>query len=111
MVKNEVLKTSTENKKLPVGQIIFYVGMGIVLLWILLKSAGIIKTPFWLEYGIPLAGFVIGVLGWNHALFTYYHKLLENDYKMAVSLATLTTQFGYLTQQVERMENKKRSNC
>ncbi len=63
--------------KLNFWDYVFYTSMSIVLLWIVLKSVGIIHTPFWLQYGLPASSFVIGV-------FALYYNLVKSITDMAI---------------------------
>ena len=41
---------------------LFYASMSVVLIWLVLKMTGVIQTPVWLEYGVPVGSFVVGVI-------------------------------------------------
>ena len=86
------------NKHL-VWHILFHVGMGIVVLWLILKSFGIIKTPFWLEYGLPGAGVVLGI-------FALYYNLIQDIHKISTGLLVLTTRFDHLENTVHQVGGK-----
>lgn len=79
----------TAKMQRPVWDYLFYLSMLIVLLWIFLKSVGIIKTPFWLEYGLPIASFVIGVLMLFHSISDKMADLRASDARMEAGLAHL----------------------
>ena len=76
-------------KEIPYWRILYYICTAILLIWILLKSIGIIQTPFWLLYGIPATTVVLGALA-------LYSDLLKNINKIAIGFATLATKFDYL---------------
>lgn len=68
--------------KLNFWDYVFYTSMSIVLLWIILKSVGIIHTPFWLQYGLPASSFVIGV-------FALYYNLIKSITDMAIKTGNI----------------------
>jgi len=72
--------------KRSVWDYLFYLCMSIVLLWVVLKSIGIIKTPFWLEYGLPVASFVIGFLTFSQSLNNRISKLEASDARIEAIL-------------------------
>lgn len=41
------------NKKFDFLDILFWASLGLFMLWAILKSIGIIKSPVWLEIGLP----------------------------------------------------------
>ncbi len=81
--------------KLNFWDYVFYTSMSIVLLWILLKSVGIIQTPFWLQYGLPASSFVIGV-------FALYYNLVK-------SITDLTIKTGNVEKDVEILKDNNKS--
>ncbi len=76
-------------------RIVFYVSWGTVALWVLLKSVGVIKTPFWLEFGVPAAGVIIGI-------FSLFTNLTDKMTKLAVDFATLSTKFEHFDKDVNQ---------
>ena len=65
-------------RELNVYDYLFYLSLLVILIWLILKSFGIIQTPFWLEYGVPIGGFAIAVL-------TLYQNLLDKIGKLVVA--------------------------
>lgn len=41
---------------------LFYASMAVLALWLILKVAGVINTPVWLEYGVPIGSAVLGLV-------------------------------------------------
>jgi hypothetical protein len=80
-------------RELNVYDYLFYLSLLVILIWLILKSFGIIQTPFWLEYGVPIGGFAIAVL-------TLYQNLLEKIGKLAINLSVLNTKFSHLEKDV-----------
>lgn len=78
-------------------QLLFYISWTVLGLWLILKSVGIIKTPFWLEYGVPIASVFLGVIG-------IYHNILEQIKILAIGLATLNTKFEHLDKKVDHLD-------
>ncbi len=77
-------------------QLLFYLSLLVISIWVILKSFGIIKTPFWLEYRVPILGFVIGFLA-------FYQGITNNIKDMAVGLASLNVNVSHLDRDVEHI--------
>ena len=73
-----------------IWQWLFYVSWAILSLWLILKVTGVIKTPIWLEYGVPIGSFILGVLG-------LYKNIIEN-------ISLLREGFAKVTVKVEHLE-------
>ncbi len=65
------------NKKATsIWDILAWVVLGLILLWLILKTFGVINTPAWLEYA-PLYG-AIYLVGWQmHKLETVFIDVKE----------------------------------
>jgi hypothetical protein len=48
-------------EKVSPWQIVFYVSLSVLSLWLILKVTGIIQTPTWLEYGVPIASLIFAI--------------------------------------------------
>ncbi len=86
-------------RKISFWQWVFYISWSVLGIWILLKIAGIIKTPYWLEFGLPAASAFIAILG-------LYQNLLEQITKLSVGFATLTARFDHLHDNVKSINTK-----
>ena len=75
--------------------------MGLVLLWVVLKSLGVINTPFWLEYGFPVATFIFGVLA-------FYRDLLQSLNKLEIDGSTTKIRLEHLEQDVGQLKKDRR---
>ncbi len=51
------------NKELSIWDVLAWVALGIIILWIILKITGVINTPLWLQY-VPVYGAVY-IAGWQ----------------------------------------------
>jgi len=76
---------------------IIYISMGIVVIWLILKSVGIIQTPFWLEYGIPISSFILGFLA-------FYRDFVEKLHEVIKSLAVLTNRVDHIEKDVSHLK-------
>ena len=72
---------------------LFYAGLGTLTLWVLLKVTGVINTPVWLEFGVPVISLVI-------ALFALYHDLLISISNIAVSVAKIGVKMEVIEKEV-----------
>ena len=77
----------------------FYFSLLIVVLWIILKSLGIIHTPFWLEYGVPLGGVALGVL-------TFYEKVFKNLFRLDSEVRVLKMEVVHINKDLEKVDSK-----
>ena len=84
---NEFEKLYLE-KKFSFWQIVFYISMATVTLWLILKLLGVIKTPLWLEYDVPIGGLIVGALG-------LYYNILQSINQVVVNMAKLTIRFEH----------------
>ncbi|MBI4139366.1 hypothetical protein HY483_00200 [Candidatus Woesearchaeota archaeon] len=78
-------------KKVSTGDFVFYSAMGVLTLWLILKIIGVIKTPLWLEYGVPLGSLILGGV-------MFYHTLTDSIRSLAISVATLATRVDHVEQ-------------
>ena len=98
-IKNEILNKLMTNRKLNIWDYLFYLSLIVLTIWLILKSIGVINTPFWLEYGVPIVTIVITSL-------TFYKNILDSIGKLAINLATLNTKFSHLDSKVDNMNTK-----
>lgn len=85
-------------QRISLWQILFYLSMSVVLAWLILKLTGIIQTPIWLEFGVPIAGLFFGV-------FTMYHNLMKAMNKVGIGLATLTLEVKHMGEDVRSLND------
>lgn len=85
------------NEKMSPWQILFYVSWSVVALWLILKLTGVINTPFWPEYGVPLAGLLLGLL-------SFYQNIVEQLKELVVGFATLNVKVSHIDQDVEMLK-------
>ncbi len=81
-------------RKLNIYDYLFYLSLIVITVWLILKSIGIIQTPFWLEYGVPVGGVVIAAL-------TLYQNLLDKIGNLSINLSILNTKFSHLDKEVK----------
>lgn len=79
-------------KRISPWQVLFYVSWSVVALWLILKLTGIINTPVWLEYGVPIAGLLLGALA-------HYQHIIE-------TLAKLVVKVEHLDKDVEMLKQR-----
>lgn len=86
-------------RKLNFWDYLFYTSMSVVMLWVILKSIGVIQTPFWLQYGLPVGGFVLGV-------FALYYNLLNNIMNINVKVGGVEKDTHILKDDVKEVKSK-----
>lgn len=89
---------------------LFYASMAILTLWLILKSAGIIKTPFWLEYGVPIGTLILGFLTFYQSLNDKILTLSVSDARLEERLARLDDKFVHIDRDVESLKRALRVN-
>lgn len=68
---------------------LFYFSMSVLTVWLILKVAGIINTPVWLEYGVPIGSFIVGFVTFFQSLSDKFTRLQMNDVRMDEKLTHL----------------------
>ncbi len=81
-------------KKISFWQLLFYFSWAVLTFWLILKITGVIKTPLWLEYGVPLGGLILGIFG-------LYQNILESIGKLTVQMTALTMKVDHLDKDAE----------
>ena len=59
---------------------LFYASLLIISIWLILKVSGVISSPAWLEYGIPVAGAVVTFL-------TFHYSIMDKIVTLSVNMA------------------------
>ncbi|GEM_PF-1415292 len=85
-------------QKISLWQILFYLSMGVVVLWLILKLTGVIQTPVWLEFGVPIFSLVFGI-------FTLYRNLLNGIKDISVGLATVAVKVDHIEKDVSSLKH------
>lgn len=88
-----------KGKEISVWQLLFYISWAILSIWLILKVAGIIQTPLWLEYGVPIGSLIIGIFG-------LYHNIIEAFNKVSVNLAALSSKVDHIEKDLELVKTK-----
>ena len=70
-------------------EIVFYLSLLILFIWVILKSAGTIRTPLWLEFGVPALSTIFIILA-------FFKELMDSIKQIAVGLATLNVKFEHM---------------
>lgn len=99
--------------KKTVWDYLFYLSMTVCWLWLLLKSFGVIKTPFWLEYGVPFGGLLLGFIMFyqtlidkNERILEKIFKLSENDMRVESKIEKINAKIEHLDKDVEFLKSR-----
>ena len=76
--------------------------MSVVMLLVILKSIGVIQTPAWLQYGLPVGGFAVGI-------FALYYNLLNNIMNLTVKTGGIEKDTEILKVDVKEVKSKVNS--
>lgn len=89
-----------------IWEISFYISLLIILIWLILKLIGIINTPAFLEYGVP-------ILSAMYALFALYRDLLDRINRISngltkvfIAVEHLETKVGYVENELNLLKTK-----
>lgn len=85
--------------KLTFWRALFYVSWTVLAIWLVLKVTGIINTPVWLEYGVPIASVILGILG-------VYRDILNQLNRVSMGLARLSAKLDHIDRDVEYLKQK-----
>lgn len=86
-------------QKVSIWQVLFYLSTAVLTLWLILKVTGVINTPEWLGFGVPIASVIIGV-------FALYHNLIEKMNQLGINMLTLNSKFDHLDIKVDNLDIK-----
>lgn len=78
---------------------LFYLSLGTVTLWLILKLSGIIHTPVWLEFGVPIAGIIIGI-------FSMYKTIIDGIHNIALKVEVFEHKFHAHDQRLQGIEQE-----
>ena len=85
---------------------LFYASMAVVLIWLVLKMTGVIQTPVWLEYGVPIGSFVIGFMMFFQSLTDKMTSLSIHDARIETSLEHVDKDVEILKTDVSNLKSK-----
>ena len=80
--------------KVSFWQIVFYTSLAILTVWLILKVIGVIQTPVWLEYGVPIASLIATILA-------FYKEILDKINLVVVGLATINVKVDHIDNDVD----------
>lgn len=80
-----------------IWEISFYVALLLIILWLILKMAGVINTPPLLEYGFP-------ILSATYAFFALYRDLIDRISRIGRGLVRVNTKVEYIEKKVDCIE-------
>lgn len=76
---------------------VFYTSIITLLTWIILKSVGIIQTPFWLEIGLPLISVIFGGLA-------LYQNVIHHLGSLSAGLAAIKTEMKHVWKKLNHID-------
>ena len=75
---------------------LFWVGMSITLIWLILKSVGVIQTPVWIQM-LPFISAVLGIMGIVKYILKYLVIIKVTDLRLGRVEERLTSVENRLT--------------
>ena len=106
-------KLSKEELKFLIIQIIVYLGLFYILVFLILKAAGIIKTPLWIDLSPAIAAviaiivFIFGVFDFFFSLKNLpkrFDKLCRRVDRIALGLTTVEGDVKYLKKDLHELK-------
>ena len=94
------------NEKMSVWRLLFYLSMGVFTFWLILKVTGVIHTPVWLEYGVPLGSLVIAAFTFSQELFKSIRTIGVDVTFLKVDVAVLKTRTDTIERKLDHVETK-----
>ncbi|MBI4141207.1 hypothetical protein HY485_05210 [Candidatus Woesearchaeota archaeon] len=85
---------------------LFYLCWSVLAIWFILKVFGIINTPIWLEYWVPLGSFLLGFLMLYQSIMDKIIVLSNSDARMEIRLGHLETGLDHIKKDVEFLKQK-----
>ena len=83
--------------KRSVWDYLFYASLLILLIWLILKVTGVIRTPVWLEYGVPIATVIM-------TFFTFYQGLLDKIFSMQLQINVLAVNDARIEERLKHLD-------
>lgn len=84
--------------KRPIWDYLFYISLLVLTIWLILKVTGVIQTPLWLEYGVPIGSAIITAA-------TLFQGLNDKLTKMQSSISSMQMQLRHHDRDLERLKD------
>jgi len=92
--------------KRPIWDYLFYASMSVLTIWLILKVVGIIKTPVWLEYGVPIGSAIVSFATLFQSINNKFDKINDSISDLRSSDARLESKLIHLDRDIERLKDK-----
>ena len=92
--------------KRPIWDYLFYLSMLILTIWLILKVVGLIKTPVWLEYGVPIGSFILGLVTLFQSINGKFDDVFKEIGRLHANDARLETKLIHIDRDLERVKDK-----
>ena len=92
--------------KRPIWDYLFYLSMLILTIWLILKVIGVIKTPVWLEYGIPIGSFIIGMVTFFQSINDKFNMLIFSVGDLRANDARVESKLIHMDRDLERLKDR-----
>lgn len=86
-------------KRYDFWEIVFYLSLFVLFIWVILKITGVIQTPLWLEFGVPALSIISIVLA-------FFKEIMEPIKQTTIGLATLNIKFDHLDKKVDIVDGR-----
>ena len=83
--------------KRSVWDYLFYASMAVILIWLVLKMTGVIQTPIWLEYGVPIGSFVVGFI-------MFFQSINDRFVSMLMQIGTLSSNDARMEEHLKHID-------
>ncbi len=93
------------SSKRPIWDYLFYFSMFVLTVWLILKVAGVIKTPVWLEYGIPIGSFILGLVTFFQSINNKFERVFSSISDLRTNDARMEGRLMHLDRDLERLKD------
>ncbi len=91
-------KVVIEQMKRPIWDYLFYMSLLILTIWLVLKVTGVIQTPLWLEYGVPIGSAIFTAA-------TLFQSINDKLAKVQASISGMQMQLRHHDRDLERIKD------
>ena len=91
-------------QKRPVWDYLFYLSILVLIIWLILKVAGLINSPVWLEYGIPMGSFILALVMFFQSIAEKMGDLRLGDARLEGKFSRLDSKLSHIDKDFERVK-------
>lgn len=86
--------------------VLFHLSLLVVFIWVILKSVGIIQTPDWIKYGIPVGGVIFSFFAFYHSIIGVVFTIKDELSSVKIDVAKITVKLDHHDKDLEFIKTK-----